>query len=257
MNPLVWAISIAALWVGWAVLTHVASGGPRGDALTWLASRFARLYALVFHNLRVEGLEHLPKGNCPGKLVVVANHTAGIDPLLIQAICPFFVRWMMARDMRLPGLELFWQWAEVISVDRAQREIAGAREAIRHLELGGVIGIFPEGMLERPARQIMPFVGGVGLIVHRAKAPVLPIIIEGTPQVDPAWSSLWRTSRSTLRIMPVVHYEDSQLRSGAIAEDLRRRFGEWTNWPLNDHPPPELPGGKAKGARMQAPEAVA
>jgi len=239
-----WVILAAGLWAGWAVLTAMAERGPRGDVLTTVATKLTRVYARVVHNLRIEGLEHVPKTNRPGKLVVVANHTAGVDPLLIQCVCPFFIRWMMARDMRLPTLEWFWQWTEIISVDREQQEVYAAREAMRHLKEDEVLGIFPEGMLERPPRELMPFVAGVGLIVHRSKAPVLPVIIEGTPQVDPAWASLWRTSRSTLRFMPIIDYSESGLRPGAIADDLRRRYAEWTGWPLNDSPPPEFPGGK-------------
>ncbi len=246
---LLWAISIAALWCGWAVLTHLAQSGPREDVLTDVVTRVTHVYVRIVHNLHVEGLENLPASNTPGKLVVVANHTAGVDPLLIQAVCPFFVRWMMAKDMQLPLFGIFWNWADVITVDRSQREVGGTREAIRHLADGGVVGIFPEGMLERPPRELMPFIPGIGVIVNRSKAPVLPVIIEGTPQVDPAWSSLWRSSRSTIRFMPVIQYDQLGLRSSAIADDLRKRYAGWTQWPMNDDPPPTFPGGKSKGAR--------
>lgn len=249
MDALSWFVTVAVVWSGWAILTNVAARGPRGDVLTDLATRITWVYARLAHNLRVEGAENIPRTNTPGPLVVVANHTAGVDPLLIQSVCPFFIRWMMARDMQLPALEIFWKWAEIIPVDREQRDSTSAREAIRHLAQGEVLGIFPEGMLERPAQELLPFVAGVGLIVHRSKAPVLPVIIDGTPQVDPAWSSLWRTSRSTLRFLPIIDYSDSELRPGAIAEDLRQRFAGWTGWPLNDTPPPEFPGGKGKGSR--------
>lgn len=252
MIALLWAISIAALWCGWVVLTHLAQSGPREDVLTGVATRLTRLYARVVHNLRVEGLENLPASNTPGKLVVVANHTAGVDPLLIQAVCPFFIRWMMAKDMQLPMFGIFWKWAEVITVDRTQRDVGSARKAIRYLADGGVIGIFPEGMLERPPRELMPFIPGIGVIVQRSKARVLPVIIEGTPQVDPAWSSLWRSSRSTIRFMPVIDYDTLGLRSSAISEDLRKRYSDWTQWPMNDDPLPTFTGGKSKGVRADA-----
>ncbi|WP_410961928.1 lysophospholipid acyltransferase family protein, partial [Salmonella sp. SAL4359] len=84
-------------------------------------------------------------------------------------------------------------------VDRYGREIAAAREAVRHLQSGGVVGIFPEGNLERPPCHILPFLPGVGLIVHRSGAPVIPVLISGTPQIDPAWSSLWRRSRAVVQ----------------------------------------------------------
>jgi 1-acyl-sn-glycerol-3-phosphate acyltransferase len=241
-----WILAAIALWALWVVTAHWLRANPRGDPETGLAWRLLRLYARIVHRLRVEGLENLPRGPKAGPLIVVANHTAGVDPLLIQAACPFFIRWMMALDMRLPTLEWFWKWVEIISVDRAGREVAATREAIRYLQEGGVVGIFPEGNLERPPRHILPFLPGVGLIVHRSKAPVLPVVVSGTPQVDPAWSSLWRPSRATVRFLPKVDYQSSGLQSAAIAEDLRRRFIEATGWPRCDLLDGMGPGGKGK-----------
>lgn len=209
---------------------------PRRDFETGLAWRLMQIHARLVHRLRLEGLEHIPRVSGPGPMVVVANHTAGVDPLLVQSACPFFIRWLMAEDMRLPALEWFWRWSEVIAVDRDGREVAAAREAIRHLRVGGVIGIFPEGNLERPARHILPFLPGVGMIIAKGGARVLPVVIDGTPQVDPAWSSLWRTGRARVRFLPQIDYADSPLSPAEIACDLRRRFLEATGWPACDEP---------------------
>lgn len=237
------SLSVIALW---SVAAHRLLDNPRGDVLTGIAWRLLLAYIRVVHRLRVEGTEHIPARAGVGPLVIVANHTAGVDPLLVQGACPFFIRWMMALDMQLPTLEPVWTWAEVISVDRDGREIAATREAVRYLRSGGVLGIFPEGTLERPPSTIMPFLPGVGLIVHRSGARVLPVVIEGTPQIDPAWSSLWRSSRSVVRFMPVIDYTGSGLRAHNIAEDLRARYASWTGWPLNDASAPMAPGGKGK-----------
>lgn len=246
MSITAWIIAALVVWALWVVLAHWIGANPRGDPETGLAWRALRLYARVVHRLRIEGMENVPRGRRPGPLVVVANHTAGVDPILIQAACPFFIRWMMALDMRLPALEWFWGWVEVISVDREGREIAATREAIRHLREGGVVGIFPEGNLERPARHILPFLPGVGLIVHRSRAPVLPVLVTGTPQVDPAWSSLWRSSNATVRFLPRIDYTGSGLPAAAIAEDLRRRFVEASGWPPCDVADGLGRGGKGK-----------
>src|SRR5690606_15597843 len=110
-----------------------------------------------------------------GPLIVVANHTAGVDPILTSAACPFQIRWIMAQDMRLPWLNWFWRWQRVIFVSRTGRDRGSVREALAHLKDGGVIGIFPEGGLERPPRQILPFRRGVGLLIAKAGVPVLPV----------------------------------------------------------------------------------
>lgn len=231
-----WVIAALVLWLCWAWIARKIMDNPRGDFETGVFWRAIQLYARLVHRLNIRGIENIPTAANPGPLLVVSNHTAGVDPILVQSACPFFIRWMMAADMQIPALAGLWAWTEVIGVDRDGREIAAAREAIRHLRTAGVIGIFPEGNLERPAQHILPFLPGVGLIIHKTGARVLPVVIEGTPQVDPAWSSLWKRSRATIRFLPVLSYDDADMRAGDIAADLRARFLEASGWPACDEP---------------------
>ena len=245
------------LWIllSLAALTLVGLFGraifrnPRGDFETGFAFVIGKIYVRSVHALRVRGRNRIPDGPSPGPLIVACNHTAGVDPMLVQAACPFMIRWVMAEDMRVPGLEWFWKWWDVIFVDRARPESLGFRAALRHLKRGGVIGIFPEGGLERPPRRILPFQRGVGLLVRRTGARVLVVTIDGTPQVDPAWASLWHMSRSVVHVREMVDYSDRDLTPAEITEDLRRRFLVHTGWPANDTVPglDEIPGPGKKG----------
>lgn len=245
--------------LGWAILALLGLtllgfasrkllDNPREDVETGLLFLIGRTYVRLVHHLRVEGLEHVPAGRTPGPLVVVSNHTAGVDPVLVQANCPFEIRWLMAEDMRLPGAEWFWTWAGIISVKRtSSSEVQGLRSALRVLASGGVIGIFPEGGLERPTRHVLPFSPGVGLLVKKSRARVLPVVVDDTPQTDPAWSSLWQSSRASVRYMAPIDYTNSEMSGTEIAEDLRERYLKWTGWPRNDHPvepDPTHPGQK-------------
>lgn len=247
MHP-AWPISIAIALValGWAVRWLLDN--PREDAETGLLYRVGRGYCRLVHRLRAEGGEHVPPGRRPGPLIVVANHTAGVDPLLVQASCPFEIRWVMAEDMRLPAFDAFWRWAGIIFVDRRANSAPALREAMRHLEDGGVIGIFPEGGIERPPRTILPFMRGIGLLIARTGAPVLPVIIDGTPQVDPAWSSLWKPSRSRVRFLAPERFGGRSAAETAAA--LRQRFIDATGWPANDTPSDVMPG-KGEPARAK------
>lgn len=231
-----------SIWIAFGVVALIAIGlfarwlidCPRETVDAGLIWRAVRIYSHFFHHLRVEGKQWLPRERYPGPLVVVMNHTAGVDPVLVQAVCPFYVRYVMAEDMRLPTFEWLWNWSQAIFVDRVKRSAHGTREALRHLKEGGVLGIFPEGGLERPACHILPFEAGVGMIVKRTGAKVLPIVIDGTPAVDPAWASLWTSSHARLRIKEPIDYRGSGLSATQITEDLRARFAEWTGWPLID-----------------------
>jgi 1-acyl-sn-glycerol-3-phosphate acyltransferase len=195
-----------------------------------LLYRATQLLAAFLHQLRVHNPERIPRGRRIGPLVVVANHTAGVDPLLIQAACEFEIRWMMARDMMSPTAAPLWSLTRVIPVDRDGRDTSSVRAALKHLAAGGVIGIFPEGAIARPRPLLKPFHHGVGLIVARANAPVLPIIIEGTPDAPTANASILRPSRSRLRILPMVTFPEPR-DAAAITADLEALFARETSWP--------------------------
>jgi 1-acyl-sn-glycerol-3-phosphate acyltransferase len=196
--------------------------------------RVVQVYTRVYHHAKFTGRKNIPTSKDPGPLVVVCNHTAGVDPLLVQTACPFEVRWMMATDMRLPRYEWFWQWAGVISIDRTGKDATGAREAIRHVKSGGVLGVFPEGAIEYPARHIMPFHPGVGLIISRTGAPVLPVVIEGTPQGRrgaATWTSLWKSSHSHVTFGPLLSFDGKELGAAEVVQRLHQWYLEATGWP--------------------------
>lgn len=236
MNP-VWLVAglvAYALWVAVAAWIRAGFDDP-DDAEAAFIVRVFHLYSAFLHRLQVVGREHIPRGRSPGPLIIVANHTAGADPVLIQSACPFRIRWLMAEDMTAAVLDPLWEIGQVILVDRLKGESTGVREALRHLKAGGVVGVFPEGHIERPPEQVLPFLPGVGLMIARSRARVQMVTVEGTPQVDPAWSSLWRPSRSRVRFFEPFRYEGVAARD--IPGDLRRRFIEVLGWPANEVAP--------------------
>lgn len=224
--------ALAGVLIGLARISP-RSGSPGAGAL-WLA---ARSYARLVHRVHVEGRENIPSDRRPGPLILVSNHTAGIDPILLQAACRFEIRWIMAEDMRVPALEPLWWWMRIIFVDRRMRRSPGVRKAMAHLGDRGVIGVFPEAYIERPAKQVLPFMPGVGVFATRAGAKILPVIIEDTPQAEHAWGSFWRRSRTRIRFMPVMDPPEKDEDPRELAKRLREKYVEWTGWPANDRRP--------------------
>lgn len=231
-----WSIPALAALVGVGALCRLVVDNPRQDVLWGIARILARVYARVVHRVTVEGIHNVPFEPHPGRLIVTVNHTSGVDPILVQAACPFDIRWMMAADMQFEFLRWAWEFLRVISVDRQGRDTGSAREAIRHLRSEGVIGIFPEGAIERPRERIMPFFPGVGLLISRSQAPVLPVLIKGTPHTRTAWMSLIVRSRATVRFYPIIRYEAGSPEQ--ITRDLRSRYFEWSGWPPTEAPEP-------------------
>jgi 1-acyl-sn-glycerol-3-phosphate acyltransferase len=242
-----WATAGSAAWLLWALFSAwVLLPGFQGrDPAAGLMLRLIQIYARLVHRLRITGLEHLPRRSPDGlgdrPLVLLANHTAGVDPILIQAALPFEIRWVMAEDMRAPALQWLWDMGRVIFVDREEGEGLGLREALRHLKAGGTLGVFPEGAIERPARQLLAFKPGAALLIARTGALVCPVLVEGTPQVDPAWASLARLSRSTLRFLPILEFSTpgagraARADPAAILDRLKQVFADATGWPQNPY----------------------
>jgi 1-acyl-sn-glycerol-3-phosphate acyltransferase len=209
--------------------------GPGGNITTGLLWRGLHIYARTIHRARYEGFEDFRNRNEVGPLIVVSNHTGAVDPLLIQAGCRFHIRWMMASEMMTHKLDWLWRSQRTIPVDRDGRDAGPAREAIRHVQSGGVIGIFPEGRIVQPPEQIRPFYMGVGLIVARARARVLLVWISGTPKTDSMMESLTAPSRARVVYADLIDFKGE--RDGhVITAELRRRIAEISRWPVNDEP---------------------
>ncbi len=131
----------------------------------------------AFH--RVEALSpcRLPK---TGPAIVICNHTSGLDPHLIQAACPRLITWMMAREYYdVPILRQLLDLVGVIPVARNGRDMGATRAALRALERGQVLGIFPEGGIES-SDVLEPFQPGVAMMALRTGAPVFPAYLDGT-----------------------------------------------------------------------------
>lgn len=236
---LIWIVSIALaavvlpLLAGWFAARRLHDPTDPATGLLYL---LGRIYAKLVHRLTVD-TEPGALSDLSGPLIVVCNHTAGVDPILVSSACPRRVAWIMAEDMRLPKLDWFWNWQRVIFVNRTKEGRKGLRQARQVLASDGCIGIFPEGRLERPHGRLLPFNPGVGMLVKRTNARVLPVIVDGTPEADNAWQSIWKRSDARVRFMRPVSYAESSLSAAEIAADLQHRFAGWTGWPVASHAP--------------------
>lgn len=229
------------LWCGLCLWTQqhlvpMLAARCGGDPLTGLLRAIAILYCRLWHRVSHVGCEELRLRTHPGPLVVVSNHTAGIDPLLIQSGMRGRVRWLMQRRMMTPSLRWLWERERMIPVEFDSTDTSAARSALRHIASGGVLGVFPEGGLARPPETIQRFFDGAGLIVSRSGAPVLLCWISGTPQRDQAYASLFVPSRSTVHFLDLVTYP-RRTPPEAITADLRGRLARASGWPLAEWEP--------------------
>jgi len=236
--PAAWVV-LAGLW--WACVVPWLRRGPDGDAMVGLLWRISRWWLRIRQRVDVHGAVHLEEAMRAGPVLIVANHTGGVDPLLVQLVTPTLIRWMMARDMMGPGTDDVWQLLRVIPVERSEADTTSLRTAIRVLRRGGAVGVFPEGRITRPPRTLRPFQEGVGLLAARTSARVVPCWISGTPDVDGMVASIVGRSRSRVEFLEPVQYDRSD-DPAAVAQDLRRRLAAASGWPIVDEAMPLVLG---------------
>ncbi len=237
MSLWLWAIPVSTALLLWALLARRLLENPRGEVLYGMLQLVGWAYARVFHAARYHGQENLPRSVPPEGLIVVANHTAGVDPFLIQVgWLTTEIRWVMTAEMRVEAFGPLWEWLEIIFVGnrpdpssstRRHSELASIKEMIRHVKSGGILGIFPEGRIARPRGTLATFQPGVGTIVSKSGAKVLPIFIEGTPETQSAWSSLYFPGRCRVRYFPL--YDPSGKKPDQIVADLQSLYESLLN----------------------------
>jgi 1-acyl-sn-glycerol-3-phosphate acyltransferase len=179
--------------------------------LGWVNLAFTRLY----HTVTVRGKVCLPPS---GPAIIASNHISGLDPALIQSCCDRLIIFMMAKEYYdLKGLTWLYKTVEAIPVERKGRDMAAMRAALRALEHGGVLGLFPEGRIST-TRDLLPFQTGVALMAIRAGVPVYPVYVDGTQRGKEMVQAVAKPNRATLTFGPPVEFD----RSSTSRENLEQ-----------------------------------
>jgi len=226
--PVMFVLGPGLVIVGaWGLLAHLRSG-PTGQANTNVLWHLNRLFVLVWHRLRWTGRENIPSGGSgdsgdSGGVIFASNHTTGLDPLLIQAACPRRVRWLMIDKYQLRALNFVWRAVKPISFTLGDKATAQVRAVVEALDAGEVVGIFPEGGLQRDVRELQPFGAGVVMIAQRSGAPVVPVWIAGTPRKKSLLAHLLWPSRSRVRFGEPYIIDANADRDAAL-EELKQRM---------------------------------
>jgi 1-acyl-sn-glycerol-3-phosphate acyltransferase len=122
--------------------------------------------------------------------------------LLIQSVSRRLIVWMMAKEYYdVKWLLPFFHLIEAIPVDRGNRELGSTRAALRALENGHVLGVFPEGRIET-SRELFPFHTGIALLAMRSGAPIHPAFLDGTQRGKEMGPAFACRNRATLRFGP-------------------------------------------------------
>jgi len=208
------------LVVGAIALPRILVTGPFEKRRVNAFWRFVRIICVMWHKLQWRGVDRVPR---EGAVILASNHTTGLDPFLIQSALPRLVRWVMTTSYRFRLLEPMWKEIHPICLDLDGRDLSELRELIREIKKGGIVGLFPEGRLQRDERGLGEFRAGIGLIARRTGATIVPVWIDGTPRKrNMLWHFLWPSNSRVTFGEPYV--PDREMSNEEIAADLRSRM---------------------------------
>ena len=132
----------------------------------------------TMYRVKHKNLHHLPE---KGGALIVCNHVSYMDALLLSAVCPRLIRFVMEEDYtQLPPIRRFLKRAGVIPISATnRRSIRNAfKEVERALHEGHIVCIFPEGKLTSDG-EVAEFMRGMELIIKRSPVSVIPMALKG------------------------------------------------------------------------------
>ena len=142
----------------------------------------AKLLARLFFRMRVVHPERMIES---GPLILAVNHASYFDPPL-AGICSRRAIYFLARKNLLewPFFGPLFPQMNVIPVERDGNDMSALREVIKKIKDGNGVLLFPEGTRSRDGN-LQPARAGIGLVIAKTGAPVLPMRIFGAYEAFP------------------------------------------------------------------------
>ena len=122
------------------------------------------------------GVENIPK---KGKVIIAGNHTNNLDCLLILSSTKRVVHGLAKKELFTSKAGYFVKHLGSIPVDRKNHTGNPLGIAEDFLKRGMLVGVFPEGTINRSEDVILPFKIGAVKMAHDTNTEIVPFVIKG------------------------------------------------------------------------------
>jgi len=186
-----------------AVLGAIRRGRPKPTAimsrktpLLRFGSAVIRFIARLLARIRFEGD---PTALPPGPVIIAANHASSADPPLIGAFLNGRLdrplNWLGKRELlEIPIIGWGMRQAAIHPVDRRAADVEAFRTAMRILEGGNILVVFPEGTRSRSGA-LQEARDGAAVLALRSGSTILPVGIADTDRFWPRGTMFPRPGR--------------------------------------------------------------
>lgn len=168
----------------------------------WFFLRLAQIIAKTCFSLEVSGREHLPTG---GGNLLAMNHQSYLDPpIAALASDPRPIHFLARKTlMRWPILGPCFPRLNVIPIDQERPDMSALKSVVRLVRAGESTIVFPEGARTLDGA-LQPAQPGIGLIIAKTLAPVVPMRVFGAFEAMPRGATRIRLRPITVKIAPPV-----------------------------------------------------
>jgi len=154
------------------------------------------IFKLIFRLKIIDG-ENIPK---TGPFVIVANHSSLLDGfVLVSSVKPKVTFMSAAYLFKMPFVGNILRGVRAIPVQGKGSDIKLIKEAMKVLQVGGVLGIFPEGRITNEKDSFSAKAGAAYLAV-KADVPIIPMAIKGADKALPVGAKFPKLNKIEVKI---------------------------------------------------------
>jgi 1-acyl-sn-glycerol-3-phosphate acyltransferase len=187
----------------------------------WLGYHLSRLVGRLFFSLRVVHRERMLQS---GPVILAMNHQSYLDPPLAGTTCDRAVYFLARRTLLdVPLLGWLLPKLNVIPVNQEGIDRSALKALIRVLKAGNAALVFPEGSRTIDG-SLQPPEPGLGLVIAKTLAPVVPMRIFGAHEALPRGGGGLYLVPITIVIGEPIFFTASDL--NPPAKDLYKRLSQ-------------------------------
>src|SRR6202030_1489799 len=169
----------------------------------WFGYNLARLLGRLFFRLRILHRDRMLQS---GPVILAMNHQSYLDPPLGGTACDRAIYFLAKRSLlRVPVLGWLLPKLNVIPVDQEGIDRSALKALIRVVNAGNAALVFPEGSrtLDGKLQTALP---GVGLVIAKTLAPVVPMRIFGAHEALPRVGGGLHLHPITIVVSEPIHF---------------------------------------------------
>jgi cytidylate kinase len=186
-------------------LAAVAARRPTAPYRRFYAGMRMLAVALMRALFRLEarGTEHVPSR---GPVLLVSNHSSVLDPPLVGGVCPRQLTFLAKAELfAVPGFGRLIHALNARPVRREGADAAALRVALRALDQGAALLVFPEGT-RGPEGRLREPKPGAALLAVLSGAPVVPVFVRGSGRAWPRGRRFPRPAKVRVAFGPPLRF---------------------------------------------------